>query len=103
MVTQQHRGSAEIDIAARSTKNVYGMAVALPIPLDNGKAGEEMKQYQQHADQHNTNFNSVPVVRLDSGAIRIPVELIDSVIVPSGKKTTLRITVKKGSYWAWRS
>lgn len=62
-----------------------------------------MKQHQQHVEMQSVAFNSIPVVRLDSGAIRIPVELIDNLSVPPRKKNTLRITVKKGSCWAWRT
>jgi hypothetical protein len=60
-----------------------------------------MKNFQQQEHRHNS-FKNVPVVRLDSGAVRIPVELIDNIAVPKNTKRVLRITVTSNSFCAWR-
>lgn len=57
---------------------------------------------QQSQDKSNPAFKSVPIVRLDSGAVRIPIEFIENMTVPRGNGKPLRISVKNGSFWAWR-
>ena len=60
-----------------------------------------MKKLQQYADS-SSNFMSIPIVRLDSGAVRIPVEFIDSITPPQKNQKALRITIKNETFWAWR-
>lgn len=49
-------------------------------------------------------FKRVTIVRLDSRAVRIPVEFTEGALTPktSSGKRTLQIQMKDGSFWAWR-
>ena len=61
-------------------------------------------QQQQSTMVALQTFKTIPVVRLDSGAVRIPVEFLDALEVPRNKRgQILRITVSRpGSFCAWR-
>lgn len=62
-----------------------------------------MKQQQSTMVALQT-FRQVPIVRLDSGAVRIPVEFLDDLNIPRSKSGKIvQITVQeRGSFCAWR-
>ncbi len=61
-----------------------------------------MKTRQQFSDQYEGYFTSVPVVQVDSGVVKIPVELVDRFVYPQSRQRVLQVTVKKHGFWAWR-
>lgn len=61
-----------------------------------------MNRYQSYEQLQESSFDYIPVVRLDSGAVRVPVELIEDIAVPRSKKRVLRITYTTDSFCAWR-
>lgn len=61
-----------------------------------------MKDVQHFGQNETTKFRSVPVVRLDSGAVKIPVELVENISGIGEGRRVLRITMTNGSFCAWR-
>jgi len=60
-----------------------------------------MKKLQHYADS-SSNFMSIPIVRLDSGAVRIPVEFMEKLTPKHKNQKALRIMIKNETFWAWR-
>ena len=61
-----------------------------------------MKTSQNHAYVATLTFKSIPIVRLDSGAVRIPVEFTENLTVTQKEGRVLRICVRNGAFAAWR-
>lgn len=48
------------------------------------------------------DFRSVNIVRHDTRAIRIPVEMVENIKIPWKGRKVLRITMNRGVFYAWR-
>lgn len=61
-----------------------------------------MKNFNNSDRNAARDFRSVSIVRHDTKAVRIPVEMVENIKVPWRGRKVLRITMDRGVFYAWR-
>ncbi len=61
-----------------------------------------MKNMHQHVEGSNNTFTHIPVIRLDSASVSIPVELVERVVFMKSRKHVVHIKISKSLLSALR-